>query len=105
MLDSNSKIQKIYIVSDEIEWCKQQNFDSSKIVYFDSKDELETLYVMSLCKMGCAISNSTFSTWGAFLGSDANKDSMIIYPSKLGIRVPGSSSALRFPNRWKVIDV
>lgn len=105
MLDSNPKIQKIYIISDDISWCKGQNFDSSKIIYFDSKDELETLYLMCLCNNGCAISNSTFSAWGAFLGPDANQESMIIYPSKWGIRVPGSSSALRFPNRWKVIDV
>jgi len=106
MLDSIDTITDIYIVSDDIAWCKVQGWTSSKIRWFDNpddeKDELKTMYLMSLCLAGACISASTFSTWGAILGADQNESSTIIYPSTWISGRP--SSELKFPERWKNIE-
>jgi hypothetical protein len=106
MLDAVDAIPHIYIVSDDIEWCKKQGWTSSKIRWFDApddtKDELKTMYVMSLCRGGACISASTFSTWGALLGADQNEESTIIYPSSWITGRP--SSEFKFPARWKQIE-
>jgi hypothetical protein len=106
MLDGVPDITDIYIVSDDIAWCKQQGWASTKLQWFDdpedSKDELKTMYLMSLCLAGACISASTFSSWGAMLGADGNEASTIIYPSSW---ITGrQSSELMFPSRWKNIE-
>ena len=106
MLDAVSEITDIYIVSDDISWCKEQNWSSPKIRWFDNpddmKDEIKTMYLMSLCLGGACISASTFSTWGAILGPDQNEASTIIYPSSW---ITGrQSSEFQFPERWKNIE-
>lgn len=68
-LDKFHLIKDVYIISDDIPWCRQQNWlTTKKIIFFDEPDELKTLYLMSQCEGGAVISNSTFSSWGAFLG-------------------------------------
>jgi hypothetical protein len=101
ILDSVPKIQKIYIVSDDMKWCKEQKWPVKKnIIYFDEPDELKTMYLMSLCLAGACISASTFSSWGAMLGADKVEDSTIIYPLDW---ITGPSSKIGFPERWKAI--
>jgi hypothetical protein len=106
MLDAVPEITAIYMLSDDIGWCKEQGFSSPKIKWFDdpkeSEDELKALYLMSLCLGGACISASTFSTWGAILGADQNEKSTIIYPKKWAISGSNSSSQ-KFPARWKAI--
>jgi len=106
MLEAVDKIPEIHIVSDDISWCKEQGWVSPKIRWFDNpddlKDELKTMYLMSLCLGGACISASTFSTWGAVLGADQNEDSTIIYPSSWITGRP--SSEFKFPARWKQIE-
>ena len=106
ILDAVASITDIYVVSDDIEWCKGQGFTSSKLRWFDDpedmKDEIKTLYLMSLCLGGACISASTFSTWGAILGADQNEESTIIYPSSWITGRP--SSEFKFPARWKQIE-
>jgi hypothetical protein len=83
VLNSFDKIKVIYIVSDDIAWCKEQEWSSSKhIVFYDEPDELKTLYLMSQCWAGAVIANSTFSLWGVFLGAYEKTD-MIVYPSTI----------------------
>lgn len=99
ILNESSMITKYYIVSDDIPWCKQQKWETSKgVEYFDEPDELRTLYLMSQCEGGAVISNSTFSTWGAFLGPLLNPSSKIIYPSKWLF-----NANLSFPQEWTKI--
>ena len=106
MLDAVDNITDIHIVSDDISWCKEQGWTSSKIRWFDEpddvKDELKTMYLMSLCFGGACISASTFSTWGAILGADQNEESTIIYPSSWITGRP--SSEFKFPGRWNQIE-
>jgi hypothetical protein len=105
ILSKDAKIDTIYILSDEINWCKEQGWDSSKIKWFDgedSKDELKAMYLMSLCLGGACISASTFALWGVILGADQNTSATIIYPVKW---VTGAkSSELKFPSWWKALS-
>lgn len=81
-LNKFDSIKTIYIFSDDMAWCKQQKWDTNKeIKYMDEPDELKTLYIMSQCEAGAVIANSTFSSWGAFLGPYMSS-SPVIYPLK-----------------------
>lgn len=100
-LDPVDGIKDIYILSDDIPWCKEQGWKSAKTIqWFDSPDELKSLYLMSLCVAGAILSGSTFSAWGAILGADTNSSSTIIYPINW---ITGPSKPLEFPSRWKSI--
>ena len=100
-LDLATDIKDIYILSDDMSWCKEQNWVSSKAIqWFESPNELECLYLMSLCMAGAIISASTFSLWGVILGADQNPSSTIVYPSSWAT---GPSKSLEFPSRWKAI--
>lgn len=81
ILNNNGNIRDIYIISNDIAWCKQQVWNISKnVVFFDDPDELKTLYLMSQCWAGAVLSNSTFSVWGVLLGAYEKTD-MIVYPT------------------------
>ena len=98
--ESRGFLKKIYVVSDDIEWVKNQEFFTKNPIYdiFDSADELETLAFMSLCTGGAICANSTFSWWGAFLGSYGVRGPIIV-PSKW---ICNNVESL-FPPEWIVI--
>lgn len=68
----------IYVFSDDMEWCKR-HLKFSNMVFIDNFNEIESLYLMSLCNNNI-IANSTFSWWGAWLNN--NKDKKIFAPKK-----------------------
>jgi len=69
---------KIYIFSNDKEWCEQNlNYEKSEIVY--GLEDYEELWMISLCKIN-VMSNSSFSWWGSYLNSNENKKSFC--PSK-----------------------
>jgi hypothetical protein len=101
LMASKNPPSKIYIFSDDSPWVKQQDYFTSGSGLFeviDSKDELESIACMSLCCAGAICANSTFSWWGAFLGS---------YSVRSPIYVPGRwiSDTIYdlFPEEWSVL--
>jgi len=70
---------KLLVVSDDIEWCKE-NIDLPNIVFNDNSKfwDGEALWLLSLCDH-FIISNSSFSWWGSYLSRTDNK--IIIAPS------------------------
>ena len=53
----------------------------------EETDEIETLYLMSLC-MGGICANSTFSYWGAYFAKQNNPEFIGYYPNSLGQGLP-----------------
>jgi hypothetical protein len=101
LLEPHAEIKNLYIVSDDIPWCKDKKWETTKkVIFFEEADELKTMYLMSLCLAGALISASTFSSWGAILGADQNPNSIIIYPAAW---ITGPSSRIQFPERWTAI--
>ncbi len=79
LLEQNPSITKINVFSDDIEWAKQQPFFQKPIFQFiDEPNELKALALMSQCKGGAVCANSTFSWWGAFLGSYEQRNPVIV---------------------------
>jgi hypothetical protein len=110
ILEKNATIKKVYVISDDLKWCKDHDSEfkkySTKIEYLEDLNELETMYCMMLCEAGAIISNSTFSAWGAMLGADMNKKSTIVYPQYLwGLGDDrNKENPLKFPDRWISFD-
>ncbi|MGE4260513.1 alpha-1,2-fucosyltransferase [Shewanella sp.] len=63
-----------FIFSDDIEWVRKE-FDFLKkydVIFSKNNSDIEDIYFMSKCDAHI-IANSTFSWWGAWLGSNKNK--------------------------------
>lgn len=58
--------KKLLILSDDIEWCKE-NIKGSDIDFVEGTTDIEDICIMRSCKQGAIIANSTFSWWGAWL--------------------------------------
>jgi hypothetical protein len=81
--------QYIYLVfSDDIEWCKKQQFlkQLPDVHFISDSDpltkgpvEIFQLYLMSMCEHNI-IANSSFSWWGAYLNENPNQ--IVIAPKK-----------------------
>jgi hypothetical protein len=68
------------IFSDDLEWCKSQDVFQQlpQKIYIDEPDECKCLALMTMCRGGFICANSTFSWWGAFLGSYAERKPVIV---------------------------
>ena len=108
-LSKLDNLKKVYVFSNELEWCKAQGFtvgEGKSIEMTDEPDEMKALYMMSLCKRGALISASTFSLWAAIFGAATNTNPCIIYPKNWFLS--GDSSVLELPKEnegWKVMPV
>jgi hypothetical protein len=108
-LDELSKLdnlKRVYMLSNDMPWCKAQNFrtgEGIELLPFDEKDELKTMYLMGLCRRAAIISASTFSMWGAIFGAEQNPNPVILYPTTW--LNEASSSVLDFPadKGWRTI--
>lgn len=65
---------KLFVFSDDIEWCRQNFHDLNGVTYIsgEGKSSVEDMYLMSLCDHH-VISNSTYSFWAAILNENARK--------------------------------
>lgn len=69
-------------------------------IYDNTANELEVLYMMTLCKAGAIVSNSTFSSWGVMLGAAMNNNSTIVYNKKNPQELTDKINSYDFPERW-----
>lgn len=100
-MDNIPGVEVIYVVAnpEDSQWSKEQNFQTKKVLeWFIDPDELKAMYLMSQCSAGAIISSSTFGTWGAILGADANPSSTILYPKVWSPNNP--KAVIEFPGRW-----
>jgi len=71
-----------YILSDDIDYCKKYKiFDNINKTFVDpSIGDVDSLYLISLCRKGGICCNSTFSWWGSYLND--NPEKIVIFPNK-----------------------
>jgi hypothetical protein len=70
-MDSHTQIDRIYIISDDIPWCKE-TFKDQRITFIEDVPDYIDFYIQTLCTNNI-ISNSTFSRWGAYLNENPDK--------------------------------
>lgn len=71
ILDEKLKNYKILVLSDDIEWCKQ-NIKGKNIFYSNGTNQYVDMCLMTMCDHNI-IANSSFSFWGAYLNESPNK--------------------------------
>lgn len=75
------KDTKVYVFSNDIEYCKKQEIlNGLNVEFVEGLDELDSLYLMSMCKLGGIGCNSSFSWWGGYLNTNLEK--RVTYPNK-----------------------
>jgi len=82
-IDANWQSKRFCILSDDIKWCRDNNFLNNhglNLTYIENKNELDTLKIMVSTRDGGIGSNSTFSWWGLWL--NRNDNATLILPSK-----------------------
>lgn len=87
--------------SDDIEWVKENVYHSGEAFYESGNDPVwEKLRLMSACKH-FILSNSSFSWWAQYLGSD--DDSIVVAPSRWKANEQGKTPI--YQDNWKLIEV
>lgn len=70
-------VKKYIIFSDDIDWCKNNFIDNpcfkgKRLIFIENEKDYVELFLMSKCTSHI-VSNSSFSWWGAWLGTNDNK--------------------------------
>lgn len=76
-IDKKTKIDHIYVVSDDIPWCRE-TFSDKRIVFIENVPDYVDFYIQTLCSHNI-IANSTFSRMATFLNENKNK--IVIAPA------------------------
>lgn len=71
-----------YIFSDDIAYCQQQTYlmELPYKQFITDENDVDSLYLMSLCKLGGIGTNSSFSWWGGWLNTNESK--VVMYPQQ-----------------------
>jgi hypothetical protein len=92
-----------YIFSDDPTWVKQNlviNYPHTHVILNQGRSDFLDLWLMSLCRHHI-IANSSFSWWGAWLGT--NTDKMTIAPSRWA-NTPSGDMCDIIPGGWITIE-
>jgi len=100
-MDSIPKIEHIFILSDDIPWCKE-NIVGSNITYIEDYPPQEQIWIMSMCS-DFILSNSSFSWWGAYLSRSPNK-TVIAPQTWFGPEYEGSSWHDIYCKGWTILS-
>jgi len=93
-------MKPVIIVTNDIDWVKNNEyFNDTRYFEIFEGNEIETLALMSLCTAGAICANSTFSWWGAFLGTHSERNTVIIPNNWVGDNIH-----CLFPKEWVAID-
>lgn len=90
------------VLSDDLEWCKKQDWLSACDMCCDEPDELDSLAIMALCEGGAIIANSTFSWWGAHLAIQRPVLYPVLYPASW---ISSMETPQMFPEHWTSIAI
>ena len=74
-VEQRTSVDKYYIFSDDIAWCREQFNNDSKYVFINPRSEKEAavdMQLMSFCSHNI-IANSSFSWWAAWLNENPQK--------------------------------
>lgn len=71
LIDKDTQIDHIYVVSDDIFWCKE-TFKDKRIKFIEGVPDYYDLYIQMLCSHNI-IANSNFSRMATFLNENPNK--------------------------------
>jgi len=100
LLTSKQAIERVFVFSDDIEWCKNNLNLSVPVTYMDyttdGKKYATDMQLMGLCKH-FIIANSTFSWWAAWLANFTGK--MVIAPTNW-YKDPALDSTDIIPSNW-----
>lgn len=90
---------KIYVFSDDIDWCKQniKINDSHYFVPNNQKEDFEDLILMSNCSHNI-IANSTYSWWAAWLNSNQKK--IVVCPKRWFNDSNNNFNTTIYPTSW-----
>jgi len=95
ILTKTKSISKIFIFSDDLEWCRSQEFFQSLNPTYVDEDVIESLALMTEIRGGAIIANSTLSWMGAYLGCQLEN---VYYPKKW--LTDNDNSVNICPNEW-----
>lgn len=99
LIDKETQIDDIHIVSDDINWCKT-TFKDERIIFWEDVPDYIDFYIQTLCSHNI-ISNSTFSRFATFMNENENK---IVYAPATWFG-PDLAPLMRdvFLNDWRFI--
>jgi hypothetical protein len=92
---------RIYVFSDDVEWCRRYLSLPAPFVLIRDLVELSSpleMYLMSKCRHH-VIANSTFSWWGAWLSTYSNK--IVVAPAEWFANSPRPPYLI--PSEWQLI--
>lgn len=87
---------ELFVFSDDIAWCKENLKYDFPIHFVETNSAHSDMYLMSLCKHNI-IANSSFSWWGAWLNSNAQK---VVVAPKQWIANASVNTKDLIPHNW-----
>ncbi len=99
-IEADQKVEKVYVFSDDIEWCKNNILFSQPTTFvgpeYAGKKAEGHLALMSACRH-FVIANSSFSWWAAWLGD--HPDKVVIAPARW-FADPAIDTSDLLPEEW-----